>query len=138
MSYQATEEHRSSYLWLLDSSCINHMTGNKSLLSSLDSFVVTNIKLGDGFLVPAKGKGTILVLTKKNKNKFTHGVFDVPHLNVNLISIGQILLQNQYDVRFHDTYCVIYDKPPSKILIVKVEMTKNRIFHLSIRSANLP
>ena len=67
------------------------MIGNKSLLSNLDSSVVTNIKLGDDFLVPTKGKGTIPVLTMQNENKFIHGVFYVPHLNVNLISIGQLL-----------------------------------------------
>ena len=97
LCYQATEEHCSSDLWLLDSGCSNHMTGNKSLLSSLDSSVVTNIKLGDDFLVPAKGKGIIPVLTKKNEKKFIHEVFYVPHLNVNLINIDQ-LLQNQYDI----------------------------------------
>ena len=113
------------------------MTGNKSLFFSLDSSVVMNIKLGDDFLVPAKGKGTIPVLTKQNEKKFIHEVFYVPHLNVNLISIGQLLL-NQYDIRFYDTYCVIYDKPPSKRLITKVEMSKNRIFPLSLRSADLP
>ena len=137
MSYQATKEHCSSDLWLLDSGCSNHMTGNKSLFSSLDSSVVMDIKLGDDFLVPAKGKGTILVLTKQNEKMSIHEVFYVAHLTVNLISIGQ-LLQNKYDVRFHDTYCTIYDKPPSKRLIAKVEMTKNKIFPLSLRSANLP
>ena len=54
-----------------------------------------------------------------------------------MINIGQ-LLQNEYDVRFHDTYCYIYDKPPSKRLIVKVEMTKNIIFPLTLRSAKIP
>ena len=98
LSYQATEEHCCSDLWLLGSGCKNHMIGNKSLFSSLDSSIVTNIKLGDDFLVPAKGKGTI-------------HVFYVLHLNANLISIGQ-LLQNQYDLIFYDTYCAIYDKPP--------------------------
>ena len=53
--------------------------------------ITTNIKLGDEFLVPAKGKGTIHVLTKQNEKKFIHEVFYVPHLNVNLISIGQLL-----------------------------------------------
>ena len=88
LTYQATEKHCSTDLWLLDIGCKNHMTGNKSLFSSLDSFVVMNIKLGDGFLVPAKGKGTIHVLTKQNEKKFIHEVFYVPPLNVNLISIG--------------------------------------------------
>ena len=64
LSYQATEEHCSSYLLLLDSGCSNQMKGNKSLFYSLDSSVVTNIKLGDDILVPAKGKGTVLYKEK--------------------------------------------------------------------------
>ena len=67
LSYQAIEEHRSSDIWLLDNGCNNHMTCNKSLFSSLDSSVIANIKLGDDSLVPAKGKGIIHVLTKKNE-----------------------------------------------------------------------
>ena len=96
-----------------------------------------NIKLRDDFLVPDKGKGIIPVFTKQNEKKFIHEVFYVPHLNVNMTNIGQ-LLQNQYDIQFYDTYYTIYDKPPSKRLIAKVEMTKKRIFPLSLRSVNLP
>ena len=136
MSYQATEGHCSLDLWLLDSGCSNHMTGNKSLFSSLDSSVIMNIKLGDDSVVLAKVKGIVPVLSNQNEKMSIHEVFYVPHLTVNLISVGQ-LLQNKYDFRFHDTYCVIYDKPPSERLIAKVEMTKNRIFPLSLRSANL-
>ena len=67
LSYQATEEHCSSDLWLLDSSCSNHLTGNKSLFSSLDSSVVTNIKLGDDSLIPTKVKGIVPVLSNQNE-----------------------------------------------------------------------
>ena len=62
LSYQETEEHCNLDLWLLDSGYNNHMTGNKSLFSSLDSSVVTNIKLGDKFLVPTQGKVLFLYL----------------------------------------------------------------------------
>ena len=77
----------------------------------MDSSDVTNINLGDEFLVPTKGKGIVLVFTKQNEKKFIHEVFYVPNMNVNLISIGQ-LLHNKYDLRFYDTYYAIYDKPP--------------------------
>ena len=80
LSYQATKEHCNSDIWLLDSGFNNHMIGNKSLFSSLDYFVVTNIKLGDEFQVSEKGKGTIPILTKKNEKNFIHEVFYVPHL----------------------------------------------------------
>ena len=68
---------------------------------------------------------------------FIHYAFYVPHMNVNLISVGQ-LLHNQYDLIFYDTYYSIYDKPPSRRLIAKVEMTKKYIFPLSLGNANLP
>ena len=82
LSYQPIEEHYNLDLWLLDSGCTNHIISNSSVFSSLDSFVITNIKLGDDFLIQAKGKCTIPVLTMKNENKFIHEVFYVPHLNV--------------------------------------------------------
>ena len=75
LTYQATEGHCSSNLWLLHSGCSNHMTGNKSLFSSLDSSVVTNIKLGHDSLVPAKGKGIIPILSNQNEKMSIHEVF---------------------------------------------------------------
>lgn len=51
--------------------------------------------------------------------------------------MGQ-LIQNKYDVSFIDSYCTVYDKAPSRRLLAKVEMTKNRIFPLNLRSAILP
>ena len=61
------------------------------------TYVVTNIKLGEGFLVPIKGKGIAHVLTKKNENKCIHEVFYLPNINVNLINISE-LLKNKYDI----------------------------------------
>ena len=93
LSYQDTKKHYSLDIWLLDKGCNIHNTSNNSLLSSLDSSIVMNVKIGDDFLVPIKGKCTIPILTKTNEKKFIHEVFYVPHLNVNLIGMGQ-LLQN--------------------------------------------
>lgn len=64
LSYQATEAELQSDVWLLDSGCNNHMTGNKSLFSDLDPSINSKIKLGDHYLVPAQGKGTVPILTK--------------------------------------------------------------------------
>ena len=113
------------------------MTCNNSLFSSLDSYVVTNIKLGDDFLVLEKVKGIVPVSINKIEKKFIHEVFYVPHLNVKIINIGK-LLQNKYDLLFYDTCCAIYDKPPSRRLIAKVEVNKKKILPLSLRSSNLP
>jgi hypothetical protein len=54
LSCHKTEEQPKD-LWLLDSGCNNHMTGNKELLSCIDSSISYDITLG---------KGTVPILTK--------------------------------------------------------------------------
>jgi hypothetical protein len=136
ISCQITKEDHNKDLWLLDSGCNNHMTGNKKLFSSIDSSIQSEITLGDDYHVKALGKGVVSVLTKKNEKKYILDVFYVPNLRHNLISIGQ-LSQNGYDVRFKDSTCTILDKPPSRRLVAKVQMTKNRMFPLNLRSVNM-
>jgi len=63
-------------------------------------------------------------------------MFYVPNLKVNMLSVGQ-LMQNGYDVQFHGSSCVIYDKTPCRRLLPKVEMKKNRMFPLYLKSGNM-
>jgi hypothetical protein len=42
-----TTEQQPKDLWLLDSGCSNHMTGNRELLSSIDSSISSDITLGN-------------------------------------------------------------------------------------------
>jgi hypothetical protein len=61
-SCQVTEEEsKSDDLWLMDSGCINHMTGKKDLISSLDSSVTSQIKLGDDYQKKVLGKGVVSI-----------------------------------------------------------------------------
>jgi hypothetical protein len=41
------------------------------------------------------------------------------------------------DDRFKDSACTILDKTPSKILVSKVQMTKNKMSPLNMRSVNI-
>jgi hypothetical protein len=62
-SCHKTEEQPKD-LWLLDSGCSNHMTGNKDLLSCIDSSLSSNITLGNDSLVKVQGKRIVPILTK--------------------------------------------------------------------------
>jgi hypothetical protein len=61
------EQHKD--LWLLDSGCNNHMTGNRELLSCIDSSISYDITLGDDSLVKVQGKGIVAILTKHDVKK---------------------------------------------------------------------
>jgi hypothetical protein len=136
ISCQINKEDHNKDLSLLDSGCNNHMIGNKKLFSSIDCFIQSKITLGDDYHVKPLGKGVLLVLTKKNEKKEIIDVFYVPNLRHNLIIIGQ-LSQNGYDVKFKDSTCTILDKPPSRRLVAKVQITKNIMFQLNMRNVNM-
>jgi len=49
-------EEKSEYVWFLDSSCSNHMTGNIALFSMLDQSVKSQVTLGTNNKVSVMGK----------------------------------------------------------------------------------
>ena len=80
MSYQATEERCGSYLWLLYSSFSNHITSNKSLFSSLDSSIITNIELGDDFMIQSNEKGNIPIYLQRKIKRILFMSFSIYHI----------------------------------------------------------
>ena len=77
-------------------------------------------------------KGRVSILARNGEEKFVPDVYYVPGLKCNLLSIGQ-LIDKGYNVFFKDDVCTIMDIPPSKKVIVEVQMTRNRMFPLNIR-----
>ena len=97
-------DHEVSSLWYLDSGCRNHMTGNLDIFVELDSGFTSQVKLGDGKLQNAEGKGTIAVYTRGGNRKLIDDVLYVPSLTHNLLSVGQ-LIQKDYSVHFDVGKC---------------------------------
>jgi hypothetical protein len=126
-------QESSNDVWFLDNGCSNHMTGNKNLFSSLDTNIQSEVKLGNDSKVRVNGKGVILVYTKNDERRKIDDVYYVPGMKCNMLSVGQ-LIEKKYRVFFKNKVCTIYDKYPSKQLISRVEMTKNRMFPLIMRN----
>ena len=89
--------------------------------------------MGNDCKVTVNGKGVVPVYIKNNQRRNIHDVYFVCGLKCNLISVGQ-LMEKKYRVFFKNKVCIIYDKFPSKQLIARVEMTKNRMFPLVMRN----
>ncbi|KAK2992531.1 hypothetical protein RJ640_002425 [Escallonia rubra] len=97
----------------------------------MDNIVNTKVKLGNGTIVQAQGKGTNGVQTKQG-TRFIRDVLLVPDLEHNLLSLGQ-LLENDYSLQFQDKCCIIYDKRGSKDVVTKIKIEKNRSFSINFR-----
>ncbi|BBH07457.1 BURP domain-containing protein [Prunus dulcis] len=129
----ALEEKES--IWYLDSGCSNHMSGNENIFLDVDTSATPNIKMGNGAIVEAKGKGRIAVKTKKGMKQI-HDVLLVPKLSQNLLSVGQ-LVENGYRLVFQDGACIIYDKNAVEMVIAKVKMERNRNFPIEFQYAEV-
>jgi hypothetical protein len=114
-------------LWLLDSGCSNHMTGDRGLIEDLDESVRTEVKVGTDEVVPVLGKGVVNILTKQGQQKTISDVYYAPGLKHNLLSIGQ-LTEKKYKLVFDGSDCEIYD--PNRHLIIKIQVTRNRMYPL--------
>ena len=73
--------------WLIDIGCTSHMTKYLSIFSSIDHTIRPKIKLGNGDIVQAKGRGTVKVSTTKG-TKVIKNVLYIPELNQNLLSVA--------------------------------------------------
>ncbi|XP_031251702.1 uncharacterized protein LOC116109610 [Pistacia vera] len=121
------KEETHKILWYLDTSCNNHMCGDRSTFSDLDETFCTTIKFGDNSLVFVKGKGKVKVQTKATSVQTISNVVFVPNLKTNLLSVGQ-LLEKGFEVIIKDGFCKIQDSKHG--LVAKVSMTANWMFPL--------
>lgn len=96
---------KDSHVWYLDRGCSRHMTGNKSLFTSLESCDGGSVKFGDGSKSKIIDKGTVSIRGMSNLTN----VFLVNVLKANLLSISQ-LCDSRHEVHFSLNKCVIVDK----------------------------
>ena len=76
-------------VWYLDSGATNHMTGDRAAFAELDTSVTGTVKFGDGSQVDICGQGTVLFVCKSGEHQAVTGVYYIPRLNTQIISLGQ-------------------------------------------------
>lgn len=81
------KEAAPNHIWFLDSGCSNHMCGNKDLFCDLDSSFRESVKLGNDSSLTVQGKGKVR-MEVNGIVLVIAGVFYVPNLKNNLLSIG--------------------------------------------------
>ena len=97
----------------------------------LDTSIYSEEKLGNDNKVSVNGKGINAVYTKSCEIRTIDDVYYISSLKSNLLRIRQIM-EKRYKLFFKNDVCIIIDKFPSNQLIERVEMTKNRMFPLTI------
>jgi hypothetical protein len=83
-------EERDARRWILDTGATNHMTGARTTFSDLDVSIRGTVKFGDGSLVEIEGRGTIILDCKNGEQRALTGVYLIPRLTANILSLGQL------------------------------------------------
>lgn len=76
--------------WVLDIGATNHMVGARSTFFELDGNVHSTVCFGDGSVAKIKGSGTVIFTCKNGEHRALIGVYYLPRLTANIISIGQL------------------------------------------------
>ena len=104
-------------VWYLDSGATNHMTGDRAAFAELDTSIVGTVKFGDGSRVDICGQGTVLFVCKSGEHRAVTGVYLIPWLNTQIISLGQVD-ENGCQVLIEDGLLRVRDR--ERQLLVKV------------------
>ncbi|XP_066323493.1 uncharacterized protein [Miscanthus floridulus] len=127
---EAMRPHR----WVLDTGAMNRMTGSRSVFVNLNTGVAGTVKFGDGSVVAIEGKGTVLFAYKNGEHHRLDGVYYMPHLTTNIVSLGQ-MDEDGFKVDIESRILLLYDLQQQ--LLTKVHRSASRLYFLDMNIAAL-
>ena len=123
---EAVQPHR----WVLDTGATNHMTGARNVFAELDTSISGTVKFGDGSVVNIHGKGTVLFVCRTGEHRQLDGVYYIPRLTTNIISLGQ-MDETGFKVDIESGILRLFD--PDRQLLAKVHRSPSRLYFLDMK-----
>jgi hypothetical protein len=118
--------------WVLDTGATNHMTGSRRLFTELDTGVTGTVRFGDGSMVDIEGKGTVLFALKSGEHRRLDGVYYIPRLTTNIVSLGQ-MDEEGLKVVIEEGILCLFDL--QRQLLTKVLRSPSRLYLLDMNLA---
>ena len=115
---------------MLDTGAMNHMTGSRAVFAELNTSVTGTVRFGDGSVVDIKGKGTVLFAYKNGEHRRLEGVYYIPRLTTNIVSLGQ-MDEDGFKVDIEAGILRLFDL--QRQLLTKVFRSMSRLYYLDMR-----
>ncbi|XP_076947543.1 uncharacterized protein LOC143619520 [Bidens hawaiensis] len=126
-------DHKTGETWYLDNGASNHMTGDKTHFTEIDSNINGLVKFGDGSTIKIEGKGSIVFDCKNGEQRVFNDVYYIPKLCSNILSLGQ-LTEVGCKVVMVDEYLWLYENEvEGGRLLMKVPRSKNRLYKKDLK-----
>jgi hypothetical protein len=126
------KEERDSKSWICDTGATNHMTGSRAAFADLDTAVCGTVRFGDDSVGEIEGRGTVLFSCKNGEHRSFSGVYYIPRLTANIVSLGQ-LEEADYDIHLRRGGMEI--REPEGRLLARIPRASNRLYVLNVNVA---
>ncbi|CAO2168313.1 unnamed protein product [Urochloa humidicola] len=123
------EKNRNTRSWVLDTGATNHMSGARVAFANLNTAVRGTVSFGDGSVAAIEGCGNLLFSCKSGEHRSFAGVYYIPRLTSNIISLGQ-LDEAGYKISIDGGVLQIRDQ--GRKLLVRVSHRPNRLYVLEL------
>jgi hypothetical protein len=99
------------------------------VFSKIDNKVQGTVRYGDGSVAKIESRGTILLKCKTGEHKVLAGVYLIPRLTANIVSLGQ-MEEDECKIMLHAGRLRIWDQAGR--LVASVRRAPNRLYVLQL------
>jgi hypothetical protein len=118
--------------WVLDTGATNHMSGCRTAFTKIDTAVLGTVRFGDDSVVQIEGRGTVMFTCKNGESRSFDGVYFIPHLTTNIMSVGQL---DEIGYKIDIDTSMMKIREPGGVLLAKVKLEANRLYLLHLKFA---
>jgi hypothetical protein len=118
--------------WVLDTGAINHMFGCRAAFTKIDTAVLDTMRFGDDSVVWIEGHGTVVFVSKNGESWSFDGVYFIPRLMTNIVSIGQL---DEIGYKIDIDIGMMKIQEPGGLLLAKVKREVNQLYLLHLKFA---
>jgi hypothetical protein len=104
--------------WVLDTEETNHMSWCRAAFMKIDTVVLGTVRFGDDSVARIEGRGTVVFMCKNDESQPFDGVYFIPRLTTNIVSISQLY---KIGYRIDIDTVVIKIQKPGGVQLAKVK-----------------
>jgi hypothetical protein len=123
------EACRDTSVWIVDTGVTNHMTRSCTAFIDLDTRVRGTVRFGDDSAAEIEGRGKVEFVCKNGELRRFDGVYFIPKLTVNIMSVGR-LDEDGYRVLIDGDELAI--REPGGKLLARVKQAGSRLYLLHV------
>jgi hypothetical protein len=126
------EKERDAGTWVLHTGATKHMPGCWTAFTKIDTAVLGIVHFGDDSVAWIEGRVTVVFMCKNDESWSFNGVYFIPRLTTNIVSIGQL---DEIGYKTDINIDMMKIREPGGVLLAKVKREANRLYLLHLKFA---